>query len=169
MMRNTSPVGWIPLLLHKIYYNNSFNAFLISGFVVALPIIGVCIAFDSLYFGELTLTPINFLKANILEGLSRYFGVDPFYRYVFVLLPLFFTVMFPALLVSFFIYRFLTPIIPFCFLMLGYTLSIKMKTWPKFISFMIWLYIIAEAVVYLLLFNSHFRYWEVMRDLQLKE
>jgi hypothetical protein len=66
-------------------------------------------------------------------------------------------------------YRFLTPIIPFCFLMLGYTLSIKMKTWPKFISFMIWLYIIAEAVVYLLLFNSHFRYWEVMRDLQLKE
>jgi GPI mannosyltransferase 3 len=104
MMRNTSPVGWIPLLLHKIYYNNSFNAFLISGFVVALPIIGVCIAFDSLYFGELTLTPINFLKANILEGLSRYFGVDPFYRYVFVLLPLFFTVMFPALLVSFFIY-----------------------------------------------------------------
>jgi len=51
MMRNTSPVGWLPLLLHKIIYDGSFFAFLKSGFVVALPIFGICIACDSLYFG----------------------------------------------------------------------------------------------------------------------
>jgi hypothetical protein len=104
MMRNTSPVGWIPLLILKIVQNNSFCAFLISGFVVALPIIAACIALDSFYFGELTITSLNFLKANLYEGLSKYFGTDPFFFYIFVFMPLWFTVAYPGVLYSFYAY-----------------------------------------------------------------
>lgn len=104
MMRNTSPVGWIPLLLLKIFQDNSFIAFVIAGIIVALPIIGLCIFLDSLYFGELTITSLNFLRANLYEGLSKYFGTDPFYHYILVFMPLFFTVCYPAVLFSFYTY-----------------------------------------------------------------
>jgi phosphatidylinositol glycan class B len=40
------------------------------------------IGFDSWYFGELTITSYNFLRVNILEGLSKQFGVDPMNNYV---------------------------------------------------------------------------------------
>lgn len=165
MMRNTSPVGWIPLLILKIVQDKSFMAFLISGFVVALPIMGFCVALDSIYFGELTITSLNFLKMNLYEGLSKYFGTDPFYAYIVLYMPLWFTVAYPAVIYSFYVYfqdsvskkqtpymlyfvgfyllvfsiiahkepRFLTPIAPFIFLMLGYMLSTNLKTYPRLI------------------------------------
>lgn len=51
MMRNTSPVGWVPLIIYKVIYEGSFFTFLVAAFVVALPIIGICILLDTLYFG----------------------------------------------------------------------------------------------------------------------
>lgn len=104
LMRNTSPVGWIPLLALKIVQDNSFCAFAVAGVVVAIPIIGFCVFLDSIYFGELTLTSYNFLRANILEGLSAYFGTDPFYTYVLVFMPFWFTVAYPAVMYSFYQY-----------------------------------------------------------------
>ena len=50
MMRNTSPVGWIPLLLVKIVKDGAFVQFLISGLFVALPLIFACIYLDSIYY-----------------------------------------------------------------------------------------------------------------------
>jgi hypothetical protein len=50
MMRNTSPVGWIPLILLKIIRDNSFFPFLISGIFIAVPTILLCIYLDSLYY-----------------------------------------------------------------------------------------------------------------------
>ena len=74
MMRNTSPVGWIPLLLLKIVQNQSFKAFIISGFLVAIPIAAICIGLDTLYFGgdKVTITSYNFMNVNLVEGLSKY-------------------------------------------------------------------------------------------------
>jgi len=66
MIRNTSPVGWIPLLLIKIIYEKSFINFLKAGIFVAIPVIILTILADSLYFGEITITSYNFLKANLL-------------------------------------------------------------------------------------------------------
>ena len=47
MMRNTSPIGWIPLLAHKVLFNGSLPPFIISAIFVALPIIALCTYVDS--------------------------------------------------------------------------------------------------------------------------
>jgi hypothetical protein len=51
VMRNTSPVGWIPLLISKIVYDGSFKSFALAGIFVSIPIIALGIALDSLYYG----------------------------------------------------------------------------------------------------------------------
>ncbi len=50
MMRNTSPVAWIPLIIIKIFRDNSFIPFLVSGILIALPSICLCVYLDSLYY-----------------------------------------------------------------------------------------------------------------------
>ena len=52
---------------------------------------------DSLYYGgeEWTVTSYNFLKVNVIEGFSRYFGEDPWFWYVVAVCPLFFTALYP--------------------------------------------------------------------------
>lgn len=47
MMRNTSPVGWIPLLGYKVLYEGSLKPFIISGIFVALPLIYGLILLDT--------------------------------------------------------------------------------------------------------------------------
>lgn len=50
MMRNTSPVGWIPLLLVKIINDGAFIPFLIAGIFVFLPLTFACVYLDSIYY-----------------------------------------------------------------------------------------------------------------------
>ena len=100
MMRATSPVGWIPLLAHKVLFQGSFFPFLLSGIVVALPILALCVMVDSLYYGgdQLTFTSYNFLQVNLVHGLSKYFGEDPFYWYLVAFAPCIYTVIYPVVL-----------------------------------------------------------------------
>ena len=51
MMRNTSPVGWVPLLAIKVLREGSLKPFIISGLFVALPIIFGCIWVDTAMYG----------------------------------------------------------------------------------------------------------------------
>lgn len=51
MMRNTSPIGWIPLLFLKVIKEGSFKPFLIALFIVAIPIILLALLLDSMYYG----------------------------------------------------------------------------------------------------------------------
>ena len=50
MMRNTSPVGWIPLLAFKVLFEGSFPPFFMALIVVAIPVIAITIFLDTLYF-----------------------------------------------------------------------------------------------------------------------
>ena len=50
MMRNTSPIGWIPLLAIKVLFEGSLLPFLVAGVFVALPVIGLTIVVDTVYF-----------------------------------------------------------------------------------------------------------------------
>ena len=63
MMRNTSPVGWIPLLAFKVLREGSLVPFLISGLFVAFPIILLCISIDTAMYGSSNwvVTSYNFL------------------------------------------------------------------------------------------------------------
>lgn len=106
MMRNTSPVGWVPLLVFKIVHEGSFIPFLISGIFIALPLMFLCIYLDSIYYQgantsstgtsllgspdkefEWTVTSWNFVKVNVIQGLSKYFGDHGHMVYVVEFLP----------------------------------------------------------------------------------
>ena len=106
MMRNTSPIGWIPLLAIKVLREDSLVPFLIAGLFVAVPVIGLTIVIDTLYFlgavdGEQwVLTSYNFLRRNILEGLSEYFGSDPASKYLLGFAPEIFTLVYPIVLIG---------------------------------------------------------------------
>lgn len=50
MMRNTSPVGWIPLMLIKIFRDGAFMPYLTAGVVVFAPVVAGCVYLDSLYY-----------------------------------------------------------------------------------------------------------------------
>ena len=102
MMRNTSPVGWIPLLAIKVLREGSLVPFIISGLFVALPILFFCVYVDTKMYNADTwvLTGYNFLEMNILHGLSKYFGEDgPFY-YLVVAIPSIFIILCPLAYVS---------------------------------------------------------------------
>jgi len=94
MMRNTSPVGWVPLLCIKIVRDGAFMPFLIAGVTVFIPLTIGIVYLDSIYYlgantsssgtsldvrdttkeFEWTFTGLNFLRINVLQGLSKYFG-----------------------------------------------------------------------------------------------
>lgn len=82
MMRCTSLIGWIPLVLYKIVKENSFKAFLISGFTVAIPLFSVFICMDSMYYGRFTFVPYNFIHKNIIEDISSTFGTEHLLYYI---------------------------------------------------------------------------------------
>ena len=107
MMRNTSPVGWIPLLAFKVLFEGSFPPFFKALIIVAIPVIALTVLVDTLYFaGTITMdtTPVftsyNFFRRNILEGLSEYFGSSPRTKYLFGFAPEIFTLMYPIVIVS---------------------------------------------------------------------
>lgn len=106
MMRNTSPIGWIPLLAIKVFNEGALLPFIIAAIFVAIPVIALTIIVDTQYFlGTIdfenwVLTSYNFLRRNILEGLSEYFGSDPKHKYVLGFAPEIFTLMYPVVIVS---------------------------------------------------------------------
>ena len=69
VMRNTSGVGWIPLLFIKVFRDGLFPYFLISAIVISLPMLSLTVYLDSLYYStkadgekfEWVLTLWNFL------------------------------------------------------------------------------------------------------------
>ena len=95
MMRNTSPVGWIPLLLIKVCRDGAFCPFLVAGIFVFLPLTFACIYIDSRFYQlnsptqsfEWTLTSLNFYRINVHEGLSKYFGDHDLLVYLKNFLP----------------------------------------------------------------------------------
>ena len=52
MMRNTSPVGWIPLLAIKVFRDGAFVPFLIAGIFVFLPLTVACVYIDSVFYQQ---------------------------------------------------------------------------------------------------------------------
>jgi len=100
MMRNTSPIGWIPLLAYKVLFNSSLFPFFVAGILVALPILALCTYVDTVYYGgtEWVFTGVNFLKVNVVHGLSKYFGEDPWYWYLIAFAPAIYTVIYPLVI-----------------------------------------------------------------------
>lgn len=85
MMRNTFPIGWLPLLFVLVINRSNPVIYSVLCVLVFLPLFAFFVAIDSVYYWqanggelELTITGYNFLKVNVLQGLSKYFGVTSF-------------------------------------------------------------------------------------------
>jgi len=89
MIRTTSPTGWIPLLAYKVLKEGSFVPFLTAGFLVALPVCCLCVLVDTYMYGadEWVITGYNFYRVNLAMGLSNTFGMDDFWYYWRVIMP----------------------------------------------------------------------------------
>ena len=109
-MRNTSPIGWIPLLFIKVFRDGAFLPFVYSAITVALPIVFLGTYLDSLFYSKnqaefsWTFTGWNFVKVNVFEGLSKYFGDHPTWFYLVAFGPAMFTVIYPFVLYGVYFY-----------------------------------------------------------------
>ena len=90
-------------MLLKAYQLGLFNMLknYILGFIfIFAPIFGLSVALDSWFYGELAIVPYNFIKVNVLDGLSATFGSDPLLKYINVEIPARFNIFFPCVLMG---------------------------------------------------------------------
>jgi len=91
LVRSSSLVGWVPLALY--FATRSLDNFMniaLAGVFIAVPITLFSVGLDSLFYGCLTCPQLNFVHINVVENLSRFFGIDPV-NYYLVELPEFLT------------------------------------------------------------------------------
>jgi Alg9-like mannosyltransferase family len=86
-IRNTSIIGWIPLLLFKMVEQRAFKTFIRAGILIAVPTMIMIIVIDSLYYGQLTCTAYNFLVINVFDNRSAEFGVESSLKFVTDYIP----------------------------------------------------------------------------------
>ncbi|ORC93089.1 GPI mannosyltransferase 3 [Trypanosoma theileri] len=58
------------------------------GLFLLIVILGSLVISDSLFYKELTITPLNFIRFNVIQNASQLFGKQPWYYYFFPCLPL---------------------------------------------------------------------------------
>ncbi len=105
MIRSTSPIGWPPLILIKIFKDHSWRPFLSAFALVFIPVASLIVGIDSFYYGFFpVITSLNFMKVNVAEGLSKYFGTDAFHIYFSDWIPEYFTVAIPAVYFGYYTY-----------------------------------------------------------------
>lgn len=81
--RSSSLAAWIPLAVLKIVEDyNFFLPILVAGLTVTVPAIVISTLIDSYYYGALTSPQINFVHVNVVENLSKFFGIEPWYFYL---------------------------------------------------------------------------------------
>ena len=100
IIRNTSPIGWVPILLLKAYsldFALLIKHYIIGFFYIFLPLFIISTLLDSWYYGVLTVVPWNFIKVNVFEGLSQTFGSDPMMKYVCQEIPARVNIFLPCL------------------------------------------------------------------------
>ena len=78
-LRVTSILYWIPVIC---LCTLSSKARAIRTFVIGLVCLAVLTVLDSLFYGELTCTPLQFLLFNVFQGQSAIFGTHPFTWYL---------------------------------------------------------------------------------------
>jgi hypothetical protein len=64
------------LALFKILENfKLFFPILVAGICVTVPLCVVSVLLDSYFYGVLTVPQINFVQFNVVENISKYFGI----------------------------------------------------------------------------------------------
>ena len=91
MLRPTALLFWAPLTLPRLYTELTRRGPLHLARLCLVPglVAVAAVTADSLFYGQLTLTPYNFFKVNILHNLGSFYGSNPPYWYLsHALLPI---------------------------------------------------------------------------------
>lgn len=82
LTRSSSLAAWIPLAGLKILENfDYFLPIVYAGLTVTIPFCVASTMLDSYYYGTFSIPQVNFIKINVVENLSIFFGIDPWYFY----------------------------------------------------------------------------------------
>ena len=114
MTRITAPVSWVPLIYIKVFRDEVFIPFIICGVMVAGPLLVLITYMDSSYYSmkefngedtfEWTITGYNFIRSNLIEKKSEYFGIEPMNMYVAHYFPKYYSIMFPVVVFGIFLF-----------------------------------------------------------------
>ncbi|XP_028926574.1 GPI mannosyltransferase 3 [Ornithorhynchus anatinus] len=168
VVRPTALIPWLPLLFRHFWQEPKKPNLVLHRFVpVGLATLGLSLIIDRIFFGEWILVQFNFLKFNVLQNLSTFYGSHPWHWYLTQGFPLVLGTHFPffihgcfrapkrarilliAVVWTLLVYstlshkefRFIYPVLPFCMVFCGYSLN-SLKTWRR------------PAVSFLLLSNA---------------
>ncbi|XP_055135190.2 GPI mannosyltransferase 3 isoform X7 [Symphalangus syndactylus] len=157
IIRPTAVIPWTPLLFRHFCQEPRkldliLHHFLPVGFVT----LSLSLMIDRIFFGQWTLVQFNFLKFNVLQNLGTFYGSHPWHwyfsqgfpvilgthlpffihgcylapkRYRILLVTVLWTLLVYSML-SHKEFRFLYPVLPFCMVFCGYSLT-HLKTWKK--------------------------------------
>jgi len=85
VVRPTAVITWIPLWLPKLVSRKIQTEEKKRFFTQLIGVTGVAIlvstTLDSIYYGQFTFVPWEFLKWNVLEGVASFYGSHPFHWY----------------------------------------------------------------------------------------
>ncbi|KAL1457718.1 hypothetical protein WDU94_007915 [Cyamophila willieti] len=88
ILRPTSCILWTPLCLYDVIRSQSPLRRLFHHFIpVGLSCLLCCILLDSWFHGGFLLTPWNFLRLNILSGVSGHYSTHPWHWYITAGIP----------------------------------------------------------------------------------
>lgn len=88
-IRPTSAITWLPICIHHIQKSRyTIWELVLKRYVVIGIIIGGALsALDTYFHGTFIVTPWEFFKVNVLEGVGSFYGSHPFYWYLSSGLP----------------------------------------------------------------------------------
>ncbi|RNF17908.1 GPI alpha-mannosyltransferase III [Trypanosoma conorhini] len=93
-IRATSGIVLFPLLFIHAFWavregglRRGLMHITFRGLLIFMLVFGALVLCDSLFYGRLIITPIVFLRFNVLQNASRFFGEHPWYFYLFPSLP----------------------------------------------------------------------------------
>lgn len=94
--RPTSVLLWIPLALDYWRRQQHPISFLLFEIIpIMMVVVALGVAVDSYYYGYLIFTPWQFLKFNVINKLSIFYGVHPWHWYILQGIPVVLGIMLP--------------------------------------------------------------------------
>ncbi|EHB03559.1 GPI mannosyltransferase 3, partial [Heterocephalus glaber] len=157
LVRPTAIIPWVPLLLRHVWQEPAKCRLILCGFLpVGFVALSLSLVIDRIFFGQWMLVQLNFLRFNVLQGSGSFYGSHPWHWYLgqglpavlgphlpfflhgcvrapgrcrALLVPVLWTLSVYSML-GHKEFRFIYPVLPFCMVFCGYSLT-HLRTWRK--------------------------------------
>lgn len=87
IIRNTSAISWVFIIIGEMIQNKTFSYVFANYAYITIPVFSLTVLLDYQFYNAIHLIPYNFLKFNVLDGMSDLFGTSGKYDYFLQFLP----------------------------------------------------------------------------------